>query len=93
MKGLLEELHRYNLDMFEHYKVELDASYFPLDDGCNGLTKKEPRSQMKRLKTFVNSFQDFTRISVSLVKSDPFHGSQPIHWFDYAPLEFQEHPL
>ena len=70
--------------------------YFPLDDGYNELSKsssKEPRSQMKRLKTFVNSFQDFTRISVSLVKSDPFHGSQPIHWFDYAPLEFQEHPL
>ena len=78
-------IHKYNLDMFEHYKVELDASYFPLDDGCNGLTKKEPRSQMKRLKTFVNSFQDFTRISVSLVKSDPFHGSQSIHWCDYAP--------
>ena len=71
--------------MFEHYKVELDAWYFPLDDGCNGLTKKEPRSQMKRLKTFVNSFQDFARISVSLVKSDPFHGSQSIHWCDYAP--------
>ena len=69
-------IHKYNLDMFEHYKVELGASYFPLDDGCNGLTKsssKDPRPQMKRLKTFVNSFQDFTRISVSLVKSDPFH--------------------
>ena len=36
-------IHKYNLDMFEHYKVELDALFFPLDDGCNGLTKKEPR--------------------------------------------------
>ena len=62
--------------MFEHYKSELGALYSSLNDGCNELTKsssKEPRSQMKRLKTFVNSFQDFIRISVSLVKSDPFH--------------------
>ena len=53
MKGLLEELHRYNLDMFEHYKVELDALYFALDDGCNGLTKSSSKFTNEKIKKHV----------------------------------------